>query len=184
MWSPNLINSVTFFFQDGKTAKGTTLGMFKSTDSGLMRITDPGKYAYAEKGRSAELQNRPVGASLWDIRWATNPAARRSFAWGRILMLQDSVFQTDCPMINGDSGGPVFDLDGKVIGINSRIGGPTDQNLHVPVDIFTKNWDRLAKGDEWEVAVPKRENPEIKTAFRQIVSPVNPCGRAREMQRT
>ncbi len=49
----------------------------------------------------------------------------------------------------GDSGGPVFDLDGCVIGINSRIGVSSTSNVHVPIDAFTQDWDRLAKGDKW-----------------------------------
>jgi serine protease Do len=165
---------VVFTFADGKTAKGTTLGMFKTTDSGVMRITDPGKYPFSEKGRSADLQlgewclamGHPLGYQ---------PGRPPVVRVGRILQIQDSVLQTDCPMINGDSGGPVFNLDGKVIGINSRIGGPTDQNLHVPIDVFTKNWDRLAKGDEWETVAPRRESPEVKTVFKEIVAATNPC---------
>jgi S1-C subfamily serine protease len=165
---------VIFTFQDGKTAKGTTLGMFKSTDSGLMRITDAGKYPFAEKGRSADLQT-----GQWCLAMGHplgyQPGRPPVVRVGRVLLIQDTVMQTDCPMINGDSGGPVFDLDGKVIGINSRIGGPTDQNLHVPVDVFTKNWDRLAKGDEWETKAPRRESAEVKTVFKEIVAGANPC---------
>ena len=32
------------------------------------------------------------------------------------------MLQTDCPIVSGDSGGPLFDLGGRVIGIHSRIG--------------------------------------------------------------
>ncbi len=52
-------------------------------------------------------------------------------------------------MISGDSGGPVFDLDGRLVGINSRIGATTTTNIHVPIDTFVETWDRLAKGEEW-----------------------------------
>ena len=61
----------------------------------------------------------------------------------------DYYIQTDCPLIMGDSGGPVFDLDGKVIGINSKIGIATTSNIHVPVDSFVDTWDRLAAGEKW-----------------------------------
>ena len=58
-------------------------------------------------------------------------------------------FQTDCPLIMGDSGGPVFDLEGKVVGINSKIGLQTTSNIHVPIDTFEDTWDRLAKSEKW-----------------------------------
>lgn len=163
-------------FPDGKTVKGKTLGMFKTADAGLMRITEPagGKYPFAEKGKSGDLQ---VGE--WCLAMGHplgyQPGRPPVVRVGRVLQIGDSVMQTDCPMINGDSGGPVFDLDGKVIGINSRIGGPTDQNLHVPVDVFAKNWARLEKGDQWESPAPKRESAEIKTVFKDIVAAMNPC---------
>ena len=43
----------------------------------------------------------------------------------------------------------MFDLDGRLVGINSRIGQTTTTNIHVPIDTFEETWDRLAKGEEW-----------------------------------
>jgi serine protease Do len=52
-------------------------------------------------------------------------------------------------LVGGDSGGPLFDMNGKVIGINSRIAGAITANLHVPVDAFHDGWDRLVKAEAW-----------------------------------
>ena len=68
-----------------------------------------------------------------------------------------------------------MDLDGKVIGINSRIGGQTDMNLHVPVDVFQANWDRLLKGETWRSVLPLRDGPDVKAAFRSVVAAANQC---------
>ena len=46
-------------------------------------------------------------------------------------------------MQSGDSGGPLFDMDGNVIGINSRINGDLAQNMHVPIDAFRRDWEKL-----------------------------------------
>ncbi len=54
---------------------------------------------------------------------------------------------SDCTLVGGDSGGPLFDLTGKVIGIHSRIGLTLDTNIHVPSDIFKKEWAKLADGE-------------------------------------
>jgi serine protease Do len=53
------------------------------------------------------------------------------------------VIRTDCALVGGDSGGPLFDLGGKVIGIHSRIGGSLASNMHVPVDTYRDTWDKL-----------------------------------------
>jgi serine protease Do len=69
--------------------------------------------------------------------------------WGRILKTQTSAILTDCTLVGGDSGGPLFNLDGQVIGIHSRIGKNLTINVHVPIDPFRESWDRLAQGDVW-----------------------------------
>ena len=56
---------------------------------------------------------------------------------------------TDCVLIGGDSGGPLFGLDGRVIGIHSSIGSSVAENRHVSVATFKRHWDRMAKGDTW-----------------------------------
>ena len=68
---------------------------------------------------------------------------------GRVLLSDQAAITTDCTLVGGDSGGPLFDMDGKVIGINSRIAGPLTANMHVPVNTFKDTWDRLNKGDAW-----------------------------------
>ncbi|MCI0462600.1 MAG: S1C family serine protease, partial [Gemmataceae bacterium] len=65
------------------------------------------------------------------------------------LVRIDRFVQTDCTLVGGDSGGPLFDMQGRVIGIHSRIGSPITANLHVPVDTYRNTWDRLAKAEVW-----------------------------------
>jgi S1-C subfamily serine protease len=69
--------------------------------------------------------------------------------WGRVLRVEEEAILTDCALVGGDSGGPLFDLSGNVIGVHSRIGKPLTVNVHVPVDRYTQSWDRLVKGDMW-----------------------------------
>jgi S1-C subfamily serine protease len=56
---------------------------------------------------------------------------------------------SDCTLVGGDSGGPLFDLDGKLIGIHSSIGGDLSENRHVPMTAYTQNWDDLVGGKLW-----------------------------------
>ena len=139
---------------DGQKVRGTTLGMNKGVDAALLKIVPqnrdgkPIEWPYAQMGRTAEL-----AAGSWCMALGhpggyqddRQPVAR----FGRILSLDKSVIVTDCKLVGGDSGGPLFDMEGHVIGVHSRIGGKVTKNLHVPIDTYEDNWDRLARGDTW-----------------------------------
>ncbi len=161
-------------FHDGKTGKGKTLGVFRSGDAGLVKITDAGKWPFLERGRSADLKPGDwcvaLGHPLGYMK--DRPPVVRV---GRIVQVGEGLLQTDCALVAGDSGGPLLDLSGKVIGIHSRIGGAMNMNFHVPVDLFTSHWDRLVRGEEWEVVLPSRDAPEIRAAFRSLVAEVASC---------
>jgi serine protease Do len=59
------------------------------------------------------------------------------------------VIRTDCTLVSGDSGGPLFDMHGRVIGIHSRISESTTANFHAPVGSYVTSWERLAQGENW-----------------------------------
>jgi serine protease Do len=135
--------------RDGKLLKGKTLGQNKGIDSGMIKISAEGKYPFLEMGKSSELKpgqwviaiGHPGG-----FRPNRTPVVRV----GRILFANAFVIRTDCTLVGGDSGGPLFDMQGRVIGIHSRIGGlAITENLHVPVDTYRQTWDKLAKGESW-----------------------------------
>jgi serine protease Do len=68
---------------------------------------------------------------------------------GRVLFTSNDVIRTDNALVGGDSGGPLFDTEGNVIGIHSRINLTMESNFHVPVETYRATWDRLAKGESW-----------------------------------
>jgi len=61
---------------------------------------------------------------------------------------------SDCAIMGGDSGGPLFDLEGRVIGISSTCGNSILENRHISVDRFQRYWDRLLKGDDMDELEP------------------------------
>jgi len=65
---------------------------------------------------------------------------------GRIIDNRKTSLRTDCTLVGGDSGGPLFDMNGDVIGIHSRIGQTLADNLHVPADVYSEKWDLMAAG--------------------------------------
>lgn len=166
--------TVTFHFADGKTAKGITLGLYHCADAGLMKITDKGEWPFVEKGHSTDVK---LGA--WCVAvghpLGVQPGRPPVVRIGRVLRTELTVVQTDCPIVAGDSGGPVFDLEGRVIAINSRIGGSMEQNLHVPVDIFNQNWERMVKGEVFHTDLPSRDEDTIKAALRPALVEAARC---------
>jgi len=140
--------NVTFTLSDGRRVQGKSLGMNTKLDSGLMKITTEGEYPAIEWGDSSKLKPGQWVVALGHpggLERGRSPVLRL----GRVLSTDDSVISTDCTLVGGDSGGPLCDLDGNVIGINSRIGGPLTVNLHVPTNQYRQSWDRLAAGELW-----------------------------------
>jgi serine protease Do len=143
---------------NGTRVLGKTMGANSLYDSGMIKIESrPNEeFPFMPMGSIAKMK-----AGDWVIAMGHPGGLQRGRApvvrLGKILQIVDRrsvrngewFFQTDCPLIMGDSGGPVFDMDGKVVGINSKIGLQTTSNIHVPIDTFEDTWDRLAKGDKW-----------------------------------
>lgn len=145
-------NNLTIIFPDGKRVKGTSLGANRTTDAGMARITEDapeGGWPFVEMGNSDLLQlgdwviamGHPGGYS-----YERRPPVRLGRVWRRDL---DGALFTSCPLIGGDSGGPLFDLDGRVIGIHSSIHGSVEMNRHVAIDTLRFDWDKLSKDQIW-----------------------------------
>jgi serine protease Do len=138
----------TFFLSDGRQLQGTTLGANHGVDSGLLKISTDEKFPFAEMGQSANLQHGQWCVALGHPGgYQADRAA--PLRLGRILLQGEEIIVSDCTLVGGDSGGPLFDASGKVIGIHSRIGEQIEANLHVPIDTYRRSWDRLARGDVW-----------------------------------
>ncbi|HEY4328607.1 MAG TPA: trypsin-like peptidase domain-containing protein [Phycisphaerae bacterium] len=148
--TPN--QKIQFILSNGRRVNGVTLGADNQFDSGMAKITEPGTYPYMPLGSTTKMA---VGQWVMAMGHPGGYQVGRApvLRLGKVLEVHktdsDWFVQTDCPLIMGDSGGPVFDLNGEVVGINSKIGRSNISNIHVPIDTFTQTWERLAKGDEW-----------------------------------
>ena len=139
---------VRFTFPDGSTARGKTLGLNHSMDAGMMKITSPGSWPHVEMG---DLDQAHLGDWVLTLGHpgGFDPDRPMVVRLGRLIRLAPSGLQTDCTLSAGDSGGPLFDMQGKVIGIHSRISDSTAENFHVPITPYRLTWDRLLKSESW-----------------------------------
>lgn len=142
---------------DGTRVRARTLGMNRDKDAGLLKIVDPheGPWPHASIGQSSELiEGQWCVASGHPGGW--KPERGPVIRVGRILKIGKSRSEneahtlfTDCALIGGDSGGPLFTLEGKLIGIHSRIGTDVIDNMHVPIDVFASSWERMVRKEVW-----------------------------------
>jgi serine protease Do len=138
----------TLILPDGRQVKAKSLGSNKGIDSGMFKITEEGTWPFVEMGKSVEVKK-----NQWVITighpGGYKPGRSPVVRLGRVLVNSDTLIQTDCTLVGGDSGGPLFDMEGRVVGIHSRIGGTITANIHVPVDTYRDTWDRLVMGETW-----------------------------------
>jgi serine protease Do len=179
---PGLSASLTM--ADGRVFQGKTLGMNRSVDAGLIKIDHPpADLRYVTLGASSGL--RP---GMWclavghpgGLETGRAPVIRA----GRILSTRDKSIITDCALISGDSGGPLYDVSGRLIAVHSRIGNDLADNIHVPIDFYRESWDRMAKGEAWgylpgfRPIIGVRRNTESERALVASVAEGSPAERA------
>ncbi|MGE3315987.1 MAG: S1C family serine protease [Planctomycetaceae bacterium] len=138
--------NVIVILPDKRRVEARSLGLNATSDVGLIKITTPGEYAFAPV---SDLKTLSTGT--WCIATGHpggyengRPAVVRL---GRVASVREAMLQSDCTLVGGDSGGPLFDLEGNVIAIHSRIGAPTTLNLHIPVRAITDHWDRFVASE-------------------------------------
>jgi len=139
---------VEILLHDGRRLKGKTLGGNNGIDSGMVKITDKVPFSWVEMGDSGKVKEGQWCIAVGHpggFKSGRSPVVRV----GRVQNITSNLIRTDCTLVGGDSGGPLFDMNGKVIGIHSRIGVGIADNVHVPVDTYRETWGKLAKGEVW-----------------------------------
>lgn len=148
-------------FPNGKRTKAKVLGANYSKDIGMARIVDEGPWPFVKLGESKPLEAGDWVAALGHSE-GFDPARTPPLRFGRVVSDGPGNFlTTDCTLIGGDSGGPLFDLEGRLVGINSSIGEAWTNNNHAGIDGFREDWDRLLAGEAWgELQLNPLANPE------------------------
>jgi len=142
----------TITMANGRQFSATVLGKDRDSDAAMLRINDlppdDRGFPFAEMGRTSEAK---VGEYCFAMGHpgGYRPDREAPVRVGRLLSIGNRTVVSDCAILLGDSGGPLFDINGKVIGIHSMITSLIIENRHVAIDSFHRDWDRLLAGDRW-----------------------------------
>jgi serine protease Do len=136
------------FFPGGQTATARLLGFNLNVDAAMLKLEGRVPWPFVELGQQASLKKGDWVVCLGHsggYELGRKPPVRT----GRVLDFREEMVVTDAVLIGGDSGGPLFDTDGKLIGIHSSIGEVIAENRHVSIEIYRRDWERMARGERW-----------------------------------
>src|SRR4051812_16700620 len=150
-------NSLSVRFWNGARYSATVVGTDPSTDLAVIKVNAPASVLHPlHVGDSNTLQvGEPVVAigSPYGLEETVTSgivsALHRQMTAPNNFTIPDSI-QTDAAINHGNSGGPLLDLNARVIGVNAQIKSETGENTGVgfaiPSDTVRSIASRLANG--------------------------------------
>lgn len=106
------------FLADGRVCEAELLGSNVTHDLSLLKLIPPGPYPFVPLDPAVGVRRGD-----WVLKIGHPLGFRRDRAapvrLGRVVARTGDGFATDAPATGGDSGGPFFDLDGRLVGIIS-----------------------------------------------------------------
>ncbi|MEM7237441.1 MAG: Do family serine endopeptidase, partial [Pseudomonadota bacterium] len=130
--------TITVTFKDGRTHDASIVGSDPKTDLAVLRLDTDETFEPATWGQSDAVRvGDPVFAVGAPFGLRGTVTAGIVSARGRDIGAgpYDDFIQTDAPINRGNSGGPLFDPSGSVIGVNTAIFGPGGGNVGVGFSI-------------------------------------------------
>ena len=150
------LEEVTVTLPDGREYPAELVGTDPSSDLAVLKIERPDAFPFVRFGDSNEARvgdwviaiGNPFGLG-GTVTSGIVSAVQRSTGQGGAF---DRYIQTDASINRGNSGGPLFDMRGNVIGINNAIlspsGGSVGIGLAIPAEDAQPIVQQLINGEE------------------------------------
>jgi len=154
---------VTVAFQDGTEVDATVVGADASTDVAVLKLASvPGSVKSLDLGSTSSLElGDPLVAIGSPLGLQGTVTAGIVSGLGRDIespngFTIDGAVQTDAALNHGNSGGPLLDLDGRVVGMNAQIASDSGANsgigYAIPVETVRAIADQLIASGKVEHA--------------------------------
>jgi serine protease Do len=160
---------------DGRKFTAKIIGTDPDTDVAVIKI-DAENLPYLELADSDKLEvgewvlavGNPLGLSHTVTAGIVSAKGRSGFN----LAALESFIQTDAAINFGNSGGPLLNLDGKVVGMNTAIAGSTGNigiGFAIPINMARHAYEQLIESGTVERGYlgvrPQDLEPEMARAF-------------------
>ena len=155
--------SVKVTFKDGKTASAKVVGTDNSTDTAVIKVDVPaselhpltiGSSAAVQPGDEAVAIGSPFGLPETMTAGIISAVGRTITAPNNFSI--SGAIQTDAPINHGNSGGPLLDSKGAVIGVNVQIesnsNGSEGIGFATPIDTVKSVANTIIAGGKVEHA--------------------------------
>jgi len=170
------MDSIVVGLHDRSELPAQVIGRDSRSDIALLKIKTDASLPTVKLGDAGKLKVGQwvlaIGSPFGFERTATQGIIS---ALGRSLPSDNYVpfIQTDAAVNPGNSGGPLFNLDGEVIGVNSQIysrsGGYQGLSFAVPIDVAMDVVDQLKAGGKvargWLGVMIQEVTPELAQSF-------------------
>jgi serine protease Do len=169
-------DAIEVAFPDGRTLDASVVGRDPATDLAVLRVRSDTPLPFVPFGDSDAARvgdwviaiGNPFGLGQ-TLTVGVISARNRDIQSGSY----DDFIQTDASINRGNSGGPLFNLDGEVIGVNSAIlspsGGSVGIGFSIPSQLTMTIVDQLLEYGEtrrgWLGVNIQRVTPEIAETF-------------------
>ena len=146
-------SSVSVRFWNGDTYKATVVGSDPSTDLAVIKVDAPDSVLHpltladssrVQVGDGAIAIGSPFGLEE-TVTSGIVSALHREMRAPNSFTINDSI-QTDAAINHGNSGGPLLNSSGQVIGVNAQIAGNTGANVGVGFAIPSNTVRKIANG--------------------------------------
>ena len=149
------VEEITVSTSDGTEYPATLVGSDQASDLAVLKIKGTKSFPFVHFGDSRQTRvgdwviaiGQPFGLG-GTVTAGIVSAVLRNTGGGAY----DRYIQTDASINRGNSGGPLFDMDGDVIGINNAIYSPTGGSVGIgfaiPAETASPIVNKLIKGEE------------------------------------
>lgn len=138
--------------EDGRELAAEIVGTDPSTDLAVLKVQEGGDFPYVEfasgsqprRGDWVVALGNPFGLGGTATAGIVSADGRNNSRLGRSSTYTDFL-QIDAAINRGNSGGPTFDLNGRVIGVNTAIFSPTGGSVGIGFAIPAELANQITK---------------------------------------